>query len=282
MDDKQEKEEIVAEEDAVIEAPVEEAEVIEAPVEEIKEEKKIEKGAFNINAWKPRTSLGKMVKEGKMTELGEILDKGERIMESEIVDALLPNLEIDLLMIGQSKGKFGGGQRRVFRQTQKKTREGNKPKFSTYAVVGNKDGFIGGGLGKSKETVPAREKAVRAAKLNVIKIRRGCGSWECNCKECHSIPFAVDGKAGSVKLRLMPAPKGKGLCTEKEVAKILALAGIKDVWSKSLGHVNTKVNMIEACFDALRKLSMTKIAEKDKSMLNIAEGKDKGREEKNE
>ncbi len=53
------------------------------------------------------------------------------------------------------------GSRRVFRQTQKKTKEGNKPKFSTYAVVGNKDGYVGLGFGKAKETVPAREKAVQ-------------------------------------------------------------------------------------------------------------------------
>ncbi|MBN1156078.1 30S ribosomal protein S5 [Candidatus Woesearchaeota archaeon] len=282
MTNKKEKEDEASEEESVIEASVEEAEVVEAPGEEKVEEKKIEKGAFDVSKWNPKTTLGKMVKEGKVTEIGDILDRGERIMEAEIVDVLIPNIEADLLMIGQSKGKFGGGQRRVFRQTQKKTQEGNKPKFSTYAVVGNRDGFVGGGLGKSKETVPAREKALREAKLNIIKIRRGCGSWECNCKECHSIPFSVEGKAGSVRLRLMPAPKGKGLCAEKEIAKILGLAGIKDVWSKSLGHINTKVNMIEACFDALRKLSTTKIVEKHIGLLNINEGKGKARDEKNE
>ena len=63
------------------------------------------------------------------------------------------------MLIGQARGKFGGGQRRIFKQTQKKTREGNKPHFTTTAVTGNKDGYIGMGAGKAKETVPARELA---------------------------------------------------------------------------------------------------------------------------
>jgi small subunit ribosomal protein S5 len=126
--------------------------------------------------WQPRTSLGKKVKSGEISDLGQILDNGNKIMEQEIVDILVPNLEADLIMIGQAKGKFGGGQKRVFNQTQKKTNEGNKPSFSTCIIVGNRDGYVGMGIGKGRETVPAREKALRKAKLNVIKIRRGCGS----------------------------------------------------------------------------------------------------------
>ncbi len=124
----------------------------------------------DLEKWKPKTALGRKVKNREIATLDEVLDSGKPILEPEIVDMLIPNIESDLLMIGQSKGKFGGGSRRVFRQTQKKTKEGNKPKFATYAVVGNKDGFVGLGFGKAKETVPAREKAVRQAKLNIIKV----------------------------------------------------------------------------------------------------------------
>ena len=106
---------------------------------------------FDINSWTPRTELGKKVKKGEIKDIDVILDNGMKILESEIVDALLPNIETELLMVGQAKGKFGGGQRRVFKQTQKKTREGNKPHFSTCAVVGNNNGFVGIGFGKSKE-----------------------------------------------------------------------------------------------------------------------------------
>ena len=231
------------------------------------------KAIFDVDAWKPSTGLGKRVKDHTITDIDQILDSGIKILEPEIVDVLLPDIENDLLLIGQSKGKFGGGQRRVFRQTQKKTREGNKPKFSTFGVVGNNNGYVGVGYGKSKETVPAREKAFRHAKLNIIKIRRGCGSWECGCGEPHSVPFAVTGKCGSAEITLMPAPKGTGLCVEKECAKILKLAGIKDVWSKSKGKTKTKINLIKACMDAMRQLISTKINPELRSKLGIIEGK---------
>ncbi|MBU1030527.1 MAG: 30S ribosomal protein S5 [Nanoarchaeota archaeon] len=221
--------------------------------------------------WKPKTELGRKVFEKELKDIDEILNKGQTILESEIVDNLL-TLESDLLLIGQSKGKFGGGQRRIFRQTQKKTREGNKPKFTTMAVVGDKNGHLGIGYGKSKETVPAREKAKRKAKLNIFKIRRGCGSWQCSCNEPHSIPFSVEGKCGSVKIKLIPAPKGKGLCIENECAKVLSLAGIKDVWSKTEGQTKNKINLILACELALKKLLEMKIQTKHLEELSIMDG----------
>ena len=222
--------------------------------------------------WVPKTSLGKKVKAGEITDIEAILDRGYKILESEIVDFLIPDLQTELLLIGQSKGKFGGGQRRVFKQTQKKTREGNKPKFATYGLVGNNNGLVGTGYGKSKETVPAREKATRQAKLSIIKIRRGCGSWECGCKENHSIPFKVEGKCGSVRVQFIPAPKGTGLCAEKECQKILKMAGIKDVWSKSFGKTTSKINLIKACMDALEQLLKTKVRPISVERLGIVEG----------
>ena len=239
---------------------------------EVEEEVKVSRGSFNKDAWKPKTSVGKKVKSGEITSIEDILGQRLRIMEQEIVDALMPNLTTDLLFVGQSKGKFGGGQRRVFRQTQKKTQEGNKPKFGTFALVGNQDGYVGMGYGKSKETVPAREKAIRNAKQNIIKIIRGCGSWRCGCKTPHSVPFVVEGKCGSVIVRLMPAPQGTGLSIEKECSKILKVAGIKDVWSQTFGKSGTKANLISACFEALKNLSEVKFREEDKENLGIVEG----------
>jgi len=223
--------------------------------------------------WIPKTELGKLVKEGKITTIEEVFDNGYKIMETEIVDTLLPGLEEDLLLIGQAKGKFGGGQRRIFRQTQKKTREGNKIQFMTCAVVGNGNGYVGISTGKSKETVPARDKAKRKARLNLMRIRRGSGSWESDSSEPNSIPFAIEGRCGSVRIKLMPAPRGKGLCIEKECAKILKLAGIKDIWSKTSGQTKTKLNMISALIDALKKLSEVKIKPGDVEKLSIVEGK---------
>jgi small subunit ribosomal protein S5 len=243
-----------------------------AAPEEIEEGKVVEERTFDKEGWKPKTSLGKKVKSGEISAIDQILDNGLKILESEIVDILIPNLETELLLIGQAKGKFGGGKRRVFKQTQKKTSEGNKPHFATIAVVGNRDGYIGLGYGKSKETVPAREKSIRNSKLNLFKIRRGCGSWQCDCKRPHSIPFEVEGKCGSVTIKLVPAPKGSGLKVEKECQKILTLAGIKDVWSTSFGQTRSKMNHIYACEAALRKLMQTKVNQKSSDTTGVVEG----------
>src|SRR3989338_570789 len=85
-------------------------------IEKKEEEKQLPAKSFNKDKWTPKTSVGKKVKSGEINDIDHILDNGLKILESEIVDALMPDLETDLLMIGQSKGKFGGGQRRVFRQ----------------------------------------------------------------------------------------------------------------------------------------------------------------------
>jgi small subunit ribosomal protein S5 len=228
--------------------------------------------SFDVENWRPVTKIGKLVKAGKITDIDEILDQGLTILEAEIAEALLPTLRSDLLSIGQSKGKFGGGKKSIWRQTQKKTREGNKPSFSAFSVVGNGDGYVGIGMGKARETVPAREKATRQAKLNIIKIRRGSGSWESAEPKSNSIPFAVEGKCGSVKMKLMPAPQGKGLVIEKECKRILAMAGIQDIYSKTSGHVGTKINLLRACFDALKQLSKVKIQNQHKKQLGIVEG----------
>ncbi|HLC57109.1 MAG TPA: 30S ribosomal protein S5 [Candidatus Nanoarchaeia archaeon] len=223
------------------------------------------------STWRPKTELGRKVKSKDITSIEQLLQHDKRFLEAEIIDFLIKDIQSDLLNIGQSKGKFGGGKRSIWRQTQKKTREGNKPKFAALAAVGNRDGYIGIGHGKAKETMPAREKAIRAAKLNIISIKRGCGAWDCACANPHSIPFKVSGKCGSARIILIPAARGTGLCVEKECRKILALVGIKDVYAKTFNS-KTKLNLIYACFNALKQLSTTKTQEQYKKSLGIIMG----------
>lgn len=210
-----------------------------------------------IGSWKPKTDLGREVKEGKIKDIDEILNLKRKILEDSVVDSLL-DLKTDLISIGQSKGKFGGGKRRAWRQTQKKTKEGNVPKFSTMAAVGDENGHIGIGFGSSKETLPARDKAIRKAKLNIIKIKRACGAYDCACSEPHTIPFEVSGKEGSVKVILIPAPQGTGLVVADQLKKILQLAGVKDVYSKTFGKKRTTFNLVKACMNALEKTNEIK------------------------
>jgi len=210
---------------------------------------------LDISGWEPKTKLGREVKDGKVKNINEILENKRKIMESEIVDSLM-SVKTDLINIGQSKGKFGGGKRRIWRQTQRKTKEGNIPKFSTLAIVGDEEGHVGIATGKSKETLPAREKAIRKAKLNVIKVKRSCSGFDCACKEPHTIPLKITGKSGSVRITLIPAAQGTGLVVATELKKLLKLAGIKDVYSRTSGRKRTTFNLIKACFDALEKTNI--------------------------
>ncbi len=205
--------------------------------------------------WEPKTKLGREVKDGKVKSIDEILDSNKKILESEIVDTLL-DIKSDLISIGQSKGKFGGGKRRAWRQTQRKTREGNVPTFSTLAVIGDENGHVGIGTGRATETLPARDKAIHQAKLNIISVTRGCASFDCDCSELHTVPFKVTGKSGSVEIALIPAPQGTGLVVANEIKKVLKMAGIKDVYSKSFGKQRTTFNFVKACIDALKKTNL--------------------------
>ena len=221
---------------------------------ETREERFAREDKEKLDNWVPRTQLGKDVRAGKVKSIEEVFAAGQKIMEPEIVDLLVNGLHTDTLFIGQAKGKFGGGKRRAFRQTQKKTREGNVLTFGVMAVVGDGHGHVGVGYGRAAETLPAKEKAVRKAKLNLVKIPRGCASYDCSCEEDHSIPMTVKGKCSSVTVQLMPAPQGTGLVINDEMKKILRAVGIKDVYGKCSGKIKTTFNTAKACMKALNKL----------------------------
>jgi len=193
-----------------------------------------------LEEWKPRTKLGWMVKEGKITSIDEIFALNLKIKEPEIVDYLLPNLKYEILDVTL---------------VQKMTDAGRRTKFRVLVVVGNEDGYVGLGLGKAKQLRVAIEKALIDAKLNIIPVRRGCGSWECNCNEPHSVPFVVEGKSGSVRVRLIPASLGTGLVAGNAAKVVLRMAGIRDVWTWSKGETRTTMNFAKAVFDALRNLN---------------------------
>jgi len=222
----------------------------ESEVERVREERIKQLQAEELEKWVPKTKLGKLVKEGKIKDIDKALK--QKVLESEIVDYLL-KLKSDILNIGQAKGKFGGGKRRAWRQTQKKTKEGNVPTFTCMVLVGNEDGYVGLGSGKAKETLPARAKALRKAKLGIMKIKRACASFDCTCGEAHTVPYIVEGKVGSCTVKLIPAPQGTGLVIGDECKKILKLAGIKDVYSVTNGQKRTTMNLAKACMEALRK-----------------------------
>lgn len=190
-----------------------------------------------IEDWKPRTRLGREVLEGRITSIDEIFQRGLVIREWQIVDILLPDLEDQLVQI---------------KLVQRMSRAGRKRRFKATVIVGNKKGYVGVGEAKLKEVGPAIRKAILLAKLNIAPVRRGCGSWECNCGGAHSIPFKVSGSTGSTKIELIPAPRGLGIAAGKVAKTVLELAGIQDVWSRTSGSTSTTSNYTYATFEALK------------------------------
>lgn len=232
------------------------------------------KGVENESAggWVPRTGLGKLVLEGKIKNMNEIFKTGHKIEEPGVVDMLLPDLDHELVLIGGTPGKGGGIRRTVGRRTARMHKSGRRFKTACLAIVGNRNGYVGVGETAGREFAQALEKALQKAKLALIPVRRGCGSWECECREAHSIPLTVIGSAGSVQVMLKPAPKGVGLVVSSELKKLLELAGIRDVWSKSLGKTKTRANFIKAAFDALKSLNRIKITPEQTKKLGIVMG----------
>ncbi|MBU5678300.1 MAG: 30S ribosomal protein S5 [Candidatus Aenigmatarchaeota archaeon] len=214
-------------------------------------------GLESIESWIPRTKIGKDVLEGKITSIDEIFERGEKIKEPEIVDKLL-KLKTEIIWIGGSPGKGGGIKRTPTRRTARMHRSGRRYKISSLVVVGNEDGYVGVGRSVGTTHQIAIEKAIKKAKLNIIPVLRGCGSWRCRCNELHSIKRKTEGKAGSVRIVLMPAPRGSGLVCSEELKKLFMLAGIKDILTKSFGKTKTRFNHVLAAFDALKKLNASR------------------------
>jgi len=185
--------------------------------------------------WIPRTKLGELVKEG-LIDLNRIFQNNLIIKEKEIMDILLPNLREDVIVI---------------KMVQLMTASGQRSRFKAVVIVGT-DGFLGVGAAKSREVGPAIRKAIDKAKLSVIPVIRGCGSKECGCGGTHSIPFKFNGKCGSIRINLIPAPAGVGLACADKVKQVLRLCGIEDIWSKTFGDTRTSENLVKATFDSLK------------------------------
>lgn len=215
----------------------------------------------DISKWIPRTGLGRKVMNGEIKSIHEIFEQGLVIREPEIVDFLLPELSEEIIYIGGMPGKGGGKMRTPLRITTRMHKSGRRRTIHALMVVGNRNGIVGTGYTTGKDAKSAVEKAGRQARLNVMLIRRGCGSWECNCRQAHSIPFKTEGKVGSVRVTMLSAPKGIDLCVADEIKKVMRLAGIKDLWMKSRGDTGTRVNFILAVFEAFRNLNKIKADE---------------------
>ncbi|MBN2102077.1 MAG: 30S ribosomal protein S5 [Candidatus Aenigmarchaeota archaeon] len=208
--------------------------------------------------WVPRTQLGRDVVEGKYKTIDDVFAEGKVILEPEIVDYLVPDLQQEIIYIGGTPGKGGGIRRTATKMTARMHKSGRRMTLNALIVVGNGDGIVGIGSASSQEHRIAIEKATKQAKLKVIRVKMGCGSWECNCGGSHSIPYKTEAKRGSVIVKFLPTPKGVGIVSDKESKKIFQIAGIKDIWVNASGQTGTRTNLAIAIFDALKNLSSRK------------------------
>ena len=187
--------------------------------------------------WIPQTNLGKKVAAGEINSMEEILSNGLRIQEAGIVKKLLPDLKTEVIDVGI---------------IQKMTPNGQSTRFKALVAAGNENGWLGIGMGKSKQMRIAIEKANNASYLNVSPVKLGCGSWECRCDQKHSVPFKVRGRGGSVTIEILPAPRGLGLVAGEKIRNLLRLAGIKDVWTTAKGSTATMNSTSKAVLQCLR------------------------------
>lgn len=236
-----------------------------------REQREREAKALSLSNWIPRTSLGREVKDGNIKSIKEIFEKRLIIKESEIVDILVPDLKEEIMLIGGTPGKGGGKKRTPMRATTRMHEAGRRRTIHTFVCIGNEDGLLGYSYTKGKDMLSTLNKTRRQAKLNIFPIRRGCGSWECQCGTNHSIPFVMRGKCSSVHVKLIPAPKGLNLCADSEIKKILRLAGIKDMWIKSHGQTGTSINFLFAIINAFEKLNAFKVNEDYISSVGLDE-----------
>ena len=207
--------------------------------------------------WDPKTRLGKIIRSGKITNMKDALETGLPLRESEIVDLLLPDIQDEVIDVNM---------------VQRMTDSGRRVRFVITVAVGNNDGYVGLGQAKGKEVGSSIRKAIENAKLNIIEIRRGCGSWECGCGKPHTVPYAIKGKSGSVEIVFKPAPQGIGLATGEVAKKILKLAGIKDCWAFTNGKTKTTVNYAKAVYDALQKNTQMRVMNNEIRKIGILSG----------
>jgi small subunit ribosomal protein S5 len=192
---------------------------------------------MSLEEWEPRTRLGTMVQEAEITSIDEIFQRGIPIREVEIVDTLLPNMGEEVLDINLVQAMSSAGRKRKFQATM---------------IVGDRNGHIGIAQAKLREIGPAIRQGINLAKLNIAPVRRGCGSWQCRCGGIHSVPFKTKGKTGSVKIEILPAPRGTGLAAGNVAKTVLDLAGVGDAWTKTAGDTRTTANFARATVEALK------------------------------
>ncbi|MEK7162533.1 MAG: 30S ribosomal protein S5 [Patescibacteria group bacterium] len=122
---------------------------------------------------------------------------------------------------------------------------GRRFSFRATVVIGDRKGRVGVGVGKGTHTALAMEKAVRAAKKNMVEVP---------LSENGSIPFEVQAKYGAARIIMRPAKAGRGLTAGGAARIVLELAGVSNASAKVLSHTKNKISNARAALEALKHL----------------------------
>lgn len=148
------------------------------------------------------------------------------------------------------------------RRVSKVTKGGKRFHFTALAVVGNQDGVVGSGLGKSNEVPDAIRKAIEKAKKNLIKVPR----------HGTTIPHEINTQHVSSRVLMFPAAPGTGVIAGGAVRAVLELAGIHNILTKVLGSRNP-MNVVLAVIKGLSQLRVPEqiaaMREKEVSDLDL-------------
>lgn len=181
--------------------------------------------------------MGRLVQAGKVKSLDDIFANSWPIKEVEIVDQLTDG------------GKSLREETMKVMPVQKQTTAGQRMRMKCWVLVGDGKGHVGLGSKAHKELQVAMQAATRRAKMAIIPVRMGY--WGNKIGDPHTVPMKITGKEGSVRIRLVPAPRGTGIVAPYASKKVLEFAGVVDCYTQSRGCTRTKGNFLHATFNAM-------------------------------
>lgn len=132
----------------------------------------------------------------------------------------------------------------TIKRVTKVVKGGRNFRFTALVVVGDHNGHVGAGLGKAAEIPEAIRKGKEDAMKNLVNVA---------LDENNSIPHDFVGNFGSASVLLKKAPKGTGVIAGGPARAVIELAGIKNIYTKSLGS-NNKQNVVLATIDGLKNI----------------------------
>jgi ribosomal protein uS5 len=200
------------------------------------------RGGRREEEWNPKTRLGRLVKFGKIRTFEEIFKFSIPIKEPAIVDQIA----------NQNQKPFKEEVMKV-KPVQKQTKAGQRMRFKAWVLIGDESGHIGLGQNAHKEVQGAIKGASQLARMAIIPVRTGY--WGNKIGAPHTIPVKMTGKNGSVRVRLIPAPRGTGIVGAPTSKKVLQLAGIKDCYTCTIGQSKTRGNFVFAVYNALSNIN---------------------------